>query len=134
MAIVNVNDRGSLECVYPEDAFARDAAQNERASNELLHGVLIGSAPDDTGCFELDRATRHVGEPETPHFLAPTRRDEELIEEGDHHSPRQVAPPQPTAGYSQFLRDIIETAQRVGFRADQSPGYGEPRLKGFRGG
>jgi len=29
----------------------------------------------------LDRATRHVGELETPHFLAPARQDEELIVE-----------------------------------------------------
>jgi len=134
MATVNVNDRSSLERVYPEDAFANDASQNERVPNELLRGVLIGSAPDDSGCFELGRATRHVGELETPHFLAAARRDEELVEEGDHRSPRQVAPPQPATGYSQFLDDIIETARRVGFRADHSPGYGEPRLKGFRGG
>jgi hypothetical protein len=134
MAIVNVNDRSSLERVYPEDAFAHDAAQNERVPNVLLHGVLIGSAPDDSGCFEVDQATRHAGELKTAHFLAPTRRGEELIKEGEHRSPRQVALPQPTTGYRQFLDDIIETARRVGFRADQSPGYGERRLKGFRGG
>ena len=134
MAKVNLNDRVSLERVYPEDAFANDAAQNERAPNELLRGVLIGSAPDDSGCFELDRATRHVGEPETAHFLAPTRQTEELVEQGDHHAPQQTAPPRPAAGYAQFLDEIIETARRVGFRADQSPGFGDPRLKGFRGG
>ena len=95
MATVNANDRSSLERVYPEDAFANDAAQNERVPNELLRGVLISSAPDASGYFGVDRATRHVGEPETPHFLAPARRDEELTDEGDHRAPRQVAPPRP---------------------------------------
>jgi hypothetical protein len=126
MATVNVNDRSSLERVYPEDAFANDGAQNERMPNELWRGGLIASAPDNSGCFEFDRATRH-----SPHFLAPTRRAEEVIKEGDHHSPRQVAPPRPPAGYSQFLDDIVETARRVGSGADHSPGYGETQVKGI---
>jgi hypothetical protein len=134
MTTVNVNDRSSLERVYPEDAFANVWAQNERVPNELWLGLLIASAPDNSGCFELDQAARHVGGLKTPRFLAPARRDEELIKKGDHHSPWQVALRQPAAGYWQFLDDIVETARRVGSRTDQSPGYGEPRLKGFHGG
>jgi hypothetical protein len=90
MATVNVNHRSSPERVYPDDEFANDGAQNERVPNEVLRGVLIGSAPDDSGSFGLDRATRHVGELQTPHFLAATRRGEEPIKVDDHHSPRQV--------------------------------------------
>jgi len=73
MTKVNANDRSTLERTYPEDAFKSDAAQNERVPNAVRHGVRIGSAPDAEGYFELERAARHAGEPETPTFPAPTR-------------------------------------------------------------
>lgn len=134
MTRVNINDRGTLEHGYPPEAFAGDAAQNERVSQALRQGVRIGSAPDEAGWFELERATRHAGEPETPYFLAPARRGEELIEGDQHHPARQVSPARPADGYAQFLDDIVAAAKRFGFRAAESPGRDEPRLKGFRGG
>ena len=133
MARANINDRSSLEQAYPPAAFANNAAQNERAPQELRFGVLIASAPDDQGWFELTRAKRHAGEPETPHFLRPARRSEELVERGNHQPPRQAAPPDPASGYAQFLDDIIVAAERFGFRPEQSPSR-DPRLRGFRGG
>jgi hypothetical protein len=114
MAKVNANDRSTLERTYPEDAFKSDAAQNEKVPNAVRHGVRIGSAPDSEGCFELERATRHAGEPETPTFLAPAQA---------------VVPEQ---GYVQFLDDIVAAAERFGFRADKSPGQGDPRIRGLR--
>lgn len=134
MAKVNVKDRDSLERAYPADAFASDAAQNGLAPNQLVHGVRIGSAPDKDGGFELERAMRHAGEPETPHFLAPSRRAEELVERGHHQAAQQVAEPRPDRGYAQFLDDIVAAAKRFGFRADETPGRDDPRLRGFRGG
>ncbi|HTW53611.1 MAG TPA: hypothetical protein VME45_17095 [Stellaceae bacterium] len=134
MARVNIHDRASLEQAYPAKAFAGDAAQNERASHELRHGVRIGSAPDAAGWFDLERATRHIGEPDTPYFLAPARRAEELVERGHHHAARQDSRPHPAAGYAGFLDDIVAAVKRFGFRAEESPGRDEPRLKGLRGG
>ncbi|HWB51642.1 MAG TPA: hypothetical protein VG651_21215 [Stellaceae bacterium] len=133
MARANTNDRASLEQAYPRDAFANDAAQNERAPHALTHGVLIASAPDEGGWFELTRTRRHAGEPDTPYFLAPARRSEELIEQGHHHAARQVAMPDPARGYARFLDDIVTAAKSAGFRADRSPS-GDPRLRGLRGG
>ena len=133
MARANINDRSSLEQAYPADAFANDAAQNERSPHELRHGLLIATAPDDEGWFELTRAKRHAGEPETPHFLTPARRTEELVARGEHHAATQVAPPDPARGYTQFLDDIVAAAKRFGFRADRSPSR-DPRLRGLRGG
>ena len=134
MTKVNINDRASLRRAYPDEMFANDAAQNERAPSELKHGVRIGSAPDAKGWFELEQATRHIGEPETPHFLAPARRNEELAERGHHGAPHQVSEPKPALGYEKFLDDIVAVAERFGYRADESPGRGDVRLRGFRGG
>jgi len=115
MVKVNANDRGSLESAYPKDAFAGDAARNEVPS-EIVRGVRVGSAPDGDGWFELDIATRHAGEPETPYFLAPARAGET-----EAHS-----------GYAQFLDDIVAAAGRFGFRQEESPGPGDARLHGLR--
>jgi hypothetical protein len=109
MARVNTNDRGSLERLYPKDVFASDAARNE-LPNAIARGARIASAPDEGGWFELERASRHTGEPETPHFLAPQK--------GQDHR--------------QFLDDIVAAAHRFGFRPKESPGQGDPRIKGLR--
>jgi hypothetical protein len=132
MATANVNDRGSLERVYPKDAFAGDAAQNDQAKCEVFHGVHIGSAPDEDGNFELQRATRHVGEPPSADYLAPFRRTEEPLDQARNNGPAQGSTSEPARGYAQFLDDIVSVARRFGYRADESPGPGDPRLHGLR--
>jgi len=132
MAKVNVNERTSLEDAYPRDAFAGDAARNELVPNIVLHGVRIGSAPGKDGMFELERTARHTGEPQSPTFLAPARREAELVERDPHSAPVQVSTPVPSAGYDRFLDDIFAAAKRYGFRAEESPGRGDARLKGLR--
>jgi hypothetical protein len=134
MARININDRAALERAYPQDAFASDAARNERVPNPLQHGVRIGSAPDADGWFEMERGTRHTGEPETAYFLTPARRAEELVDRRGYSAPVQVAAPAPGRGYAQFLDDIVAAAERFGFRKEDSPGPGDVRLRGFRGG
>src|SRR5580704_14504528 len=120
MAKANVNDRRSLERAYPANAFARDAARNELASSAVLHGVRIDQAPDGGGTFALSRVQQHVGEPVARDFLAPVRRDAELIDEG--RAPAQVAPPHPRGGYDRFLDDVVAAAKRFGFRPEDAPG------------
>jgi hypothetical protein len=114
MTRVNANDRMSLERAYPPDIFASDAAQNGKTPTEILRGVRVGSAPDQAGFFELERARRHVGEPETSYFLPPAESQE------------------PDRGYARFLADIVTAAGRFGFRKEDSPGRGEGRLRGLR--
>jgi hypothetical protein len=124
MARVNTHDRTTLERAYPAEEFARDAARNE-TTDAIRHGVMIGRAPDQEGWFEIECAARHAGEPETPYFLAPTRRVAD---------PRETPVPHPDHGYGEFLGDIIAAAKRHGFKPEESPGAGEPRLRGLRGG
>jgi hypothetical protein len=132
MATANVNDRGSLERAYPEDVFANDAAQNDQAKAEVFHGVHIASAPDRDGNFELQRATRHVGEPPSADYLTPVRRTAEPLAQARDDGPAPESAPEPARGYAQFLDDIVNAARRFGYRADESPGPGDPRLRGLR--
>jgi hypothetical protein len=132
MTKVNIHDRASLEQAYPRETFASDAAQNDLAPNELVHGLRIGTAPDEDGWFELEPATRHAGEPKTPNFLAPARRTAELVDRGRYSAPEQTAPPEPDDGYARFLDDVVGAARRFGYRPEESPGIGDPRLRGLR--
>jgi hypothetical protein len=132
MPWANVNDRASLERVYPPEAYARDVARNDQALDPLRYGVAVRSAPDAGGRFELSQAVRHPGEPESPVFLAPAKRVEELVDGG--RAPSQRGPAQPQRGYDAFLDDIVDAATRFGFRPEDAPGRNEPRLRGLRGG
>jgi hypothetical protein len=123
-APANINDRRSIERIYSPDAFARDAAENDRHRIEILKGVRIASAPDENGNFALQPAAQYAGEvPGTP-FLAPFhRRTAEEYASDD---------PDPRHGYDAFIDEIIDAARRHGYRADESPGPGDPRLRGAR--
>jgi hypothetical protein len=70
----NIFQRETIEAIYPCDVFENDAGLNSTADAATLHGVFIGSAPDNQGEFRIARATRQVGE--APHesgslFLCP---------------------------------------------------------------
>ena len=97
----------------------RDAAENDRSGVELLHGVRIGSLPDEAGDFDLEPAARHAGEVPGAVFLAPFHRAT-----ATEHAP---ADPDPRHGYEAFVAEIIDAAQRFGYSAAASPGPGDPR-------
>jgi hypothetical protein len=120
----NVNDRRSIERLYPPDAFARDAAENDRPGIAILRGVRIAAAPDADGNFPLEPAARHAGEMPAAPFLAPFRRRAASENAGADPDPRRL--------YDAFLDDIIAAARRYGYRAEASPGPGDPRLCGPR--
>jgi hypothetical protein len=124
MTNANVHDRRSIEQVYPRDAFARDAAENDRASIETLKGVRIVSAPDEAGDFELDPAAQYAGEIAGAVFLAPFHRRTPSADGGTGSDPHH--------GYDAFVDEIIEAAWRHGYRAAASPGPGDARLRGER--
>ena len=124
MAKANIHSRSTLEEVYSPDAFASDAAQNGRVPNTVVSGVRILSAPDAAGDFDLERATKQIGEAASTSFLAPHRRENRTQDAGRDSDPR--------AGYEAFLADIVAVAQRFGFEPEVSPGRDEPRLRGLR--
>ncbi len=144
MAKANIHDRRSIERVYPPDAFAVDAAENQKQpANELLLGVCIYSAPDEMGDFEIERAARHRGEVGEAAFL-PAQRSLSMHDAGtaDDKAGGKAASrsgqvfagqnPAARADYDNFIDEVIETASRRGFRADESPGPGDARLRGLR--
>ena len=132
MPKANIHRRETIEQVYPPDAFASDAAENGPATNEVVLGVRILSAPDEGGNFEFERARQHVGEAGAPTFLAPQRREDRLINSGRDSPAAQSAQPDPRQGYGDFLADIVAAAQKFGFEPEKSPSRDEPRLQGLR--
>ena len=123
-ARANINDRQSIERLYPPNTFARDAAENDRHRIEILKGVRIASAPDETGNFELEPAAQYAGEVPGTVFLAPFHPRTAEEHAGDDPDPRH--------GYDAFIDEIIDAARRYGYRAGESPGPDDPRLRGAR--
>lgn len=127
MSTASIHDRGALERAYPRDAFAGDAAQNDSTASAVRRGVRVLSAPDAAGEFGLERASRQVGEAASAAvFLAPRRRA------GGAGSAAGSGGPDPYDGYEEFLDAIIAAARQFGFAADESPGRGDPRIRGLR--
>jgi hypothetical protein len=123
MSKANIRERQSIARIYPPDTFANDAARNGIVKSQVLHGVRVLSAPDAAGEFDLEPAMQQVGEAPSPTFLAPRRREDRL-------GPSQRSDPRD--GYEAFLDDIIAAAERLGYAAEESPGPGDPRLRGLR--
>ncbi len=135
----NVNDRASIEAVYPLAAFEEDAARNALADAPVVHGVRIDSAPDAQGWFALARARHHVGEltnfadaiflhPESPQLAAPL-----LGSDPDGTAQMPAAMPElRRQEYEAFINRVIEAARTADFA--EPIGRDEPRLKGFHGG
>ena len=132
MPTANIQHRDTIERVYPPDAFASDAAQNGQVTNQIVRGVRIRSAPNATGDFDFERASQQVGEPASPTFLAPHRREERSITAGRDGPATESTWPDPREGYADFLADIVSAASQFGFEPEKTPGRDEPRLQGLR--
>jgi len=120
MTKANIQDRATLERAYPFEVYARDAAQNTLAESQVVRGIRILSAPDAVGTFELEPASRHIGEIAGAAFLAPQRQNG-----GSGEIDQQAV-------YGEFLDEIIAAAQRSGFEPEQAPGRNDSRLRGLR--
>jgi hypothetical protein len=134
----NINDRASIEALYPRSAFAEDAGRNALGKTPVLYGVRIGSAPDEQGWFSLVR--HHIGEPgggaqavflsaQEPH-LAATRVGADPGEGG--LQPPEAAVSNQADEYRAFIDSILDTARSADF--EEAIGRGDPRLRGFHGG
>ena len=142
MSSANVNDRASIERLYPHEAFEADAARNALPKADVLHGVRIASAVSEDGAFELQRTSQQVGENDPlgdTLFLAPfpTEAQGALRQTpaygGAEENPGALAKAaDKLPDYDAFVDRIAETARRAAFK--DPIGRHEPRLKGFHGG
>jgi hypothetical protein len=139
----NIFRRETIEASYPRDVFETDAGLNSTADAVILHGVFIGSAPDEQGQFRIARATRQVGE--TPHesgslFLSPFMGKAygafslqggskgAVIENRDIMEPHSEE-------YIAFIDEFIQAARNLCAPAAQSDaGSDGDRFRGLRGG
>ena len=139
MSRANVNDRKTVEAVYPREAFEEDAGRNSRDKGEIVFGVRIDSGPDAQGGFSLARAGRHVGElkgsPEAvfipanqPHLSASS---ESRLEPGAPDGPVDAQTVRQQE-YDAFVERILDAARTANI--PEPMGYEDARLKGFRGG
>jgi hypothetical protein len=139
MQKANINDRHTVEAVYPLEVFEEDAARNALDKSPVIHGVRIDSVPDAQGWFVLVRARRHVGKltgsreavflPATePHLSAPMGSDPNAgtpqRREGTAETRRQE--------YEAFVERILDEARSADI--PEPIGREETRLQGFRGG
>lgn len=133
----NINDRTSIQKIYPMAAWEQDGSRNAQSNAAIVYGVKILSAPDDKGSFELVRMSQHVAEndPESDQiFLTPFESGAAEAVEGATYS-GGVQPPgyQHSDGdYESFVDAILEAARTAHFKP--AIGVGDGRIKGFRGG
>jgi hypothetical protein len=135
MKAANINDRASIEQIYPRAVFEREAQANTRAKASVIYGVRIHSMPDESGAFQLIRASHHVGEDERQSgsvFLCPFAQEVAYVEQGNDDG---AVEPRRDAGivrgdYDAFVDKIIDTARTA--RLDEAPGRGDMRLQGLR--
>jgi hypothetical protein len=142
MPDANINDRGSVERLYPRDDFERDAGENSDAKATAHRGLRILSAVDPNGRFSAERGSRHVGErdPESDTvFVAPfpAQSQAPLQQTNTYGGPVETS--DPTQGgqekgdeYQAFIDRIIAAAKAAEFKP--AIGRHEARLRGFHGG
>lgn len=119
-SVANINDRSTIERVYPFARYRQDANRNTIPNAQILHGVTVASPPDESGAFHLHEAERQSGELEAiaggyAFFLPP------MGGAGDLEADK--------ADYAGFIDRIVETARQV--RKVQPA---DERLHGFHGG
>jgi hypothetical protein len=116
--VANINDRASIESVYPLERFRADANRNSIQNAAILHGVTVLSTPDASGAFHLEHAERQSGERDVTGdsiFVAA------MGGAGDLESDR--------ADYTAFIDRVVQAAHAV-----RKQGANDGRLAGFHGG
>jgi hypothetical protein len=135
--IANIHDRASIERIYPEAVFALEAGENSRAKTMVHKGVRILSSVDDKGDFEIERASRQVGEdggPDQAIFLSPdlVSSADALVEGGGYGTTIQLESGEQAhkaADYLAFIDRIIGAAKQADIRPAPA---GDERLRGPR--
>jgi len=124
----NIHDRASIQSIYPEEVWEQDAAQNSIPTAEVRHGLLIRTACDAQGSFEVDRIGRNVAEDTPEHdavFLCPYMgKAGNLFASvpGVHgaYALRAGADMNVIEDYQAFINLVIEAARGFGRAPDRS--------------
>jgi hypothetical protein len=148
MTSARINDRASVERLYPRDAFEADAGSNAQGKATVLKGLRILSGPDASGAFRVARASQHVGEVHAGEaqgrgnglFLAPDLGANFAAlaqKDTDYGGAEEKADAMRSvdaraAEYDAFIDRVIAAASASDF--EEPIGRGEERLKGFHGG
>ena len=142
MPDANVNDRSSVERLYPRDDFDRDAGENSDAKATVHRGLRIVSPVGPDGRFGAERGLRHVGESDPEGdtvFVAPFLAQGFAPLRGtDAYGGAAETGDAPAGGgrkdqdYRAFIDRIIEAARAAEFKP--AVGQHEDRLRGFHGG
>lgn len=132
MSNANINERASIEAIYPRAVFLRESNANARAKASMLRGLSIRSAPDADGNIAIARAARHVGE-QTPDegalFLCPFAQATPHAAEYPAAATAGAAA-DPRDPYDEFIDRVIAAARTAPL--PEPTGRGDPRLKGLR--
>jgi len=137
---VNINERASIEEVYPYERFEQDAGRNSIGNASVLHGLKIMSQPDADGTFELTTAKHQVGErnPEGDTvFLPPYLMRDSAPDGGNAYAGQQESgdvlaeAARNRADYASYIDRVLAQARVAHFKA---PIGNDPRLAGFHGG
>jgi len=141
MGTANINDRTSLEKLYPRERFEQDAARNIAADTSVVHGLLVTSAPDENGAFSVAGLSRQVGEgdPEgdSLFFIPHLHEAGEGLVAGPYGGEREKADSEAKvdrrgADYKRFLDRVLKAVRSAEFKTPI--GRSDERVKGFRGG
>jgi hypothetical protein len=142
MPDANINERSSIERLYPREDFDRDAGENSDAKATVHRGLRIVSPIDGEGRFSAERGSRHVGEgdPEGDTvFVAPFlgAGPAPLQQSGAYGGPAETEEPSAAPGrkaqdYHAFVDRIIAAAKGADFKP--AVGRHDGRLRGFHGG
>ena len=142
MPEANINDRTSVERLYPRDDFEREARANSDAKGTVHRGLRIVSAVDQDGRFSAERGSRHVAESDPEGdtvFVAPflVRAHAPLQQSDTYGGPAETGEALPARvqkpdDYLAFIDRIVEAAKTAVFKS--AIGRDDERLRGFHGG
>jgi hypothetical protein len=139
MQTASIDDRASIEAIYPPAAFDEDAARNAAGDADVLYGLRVEAVPDAEGRFIFARSRQHAGEardptealflsPDGEHLLAAAASS---LRTGEEEA-AAAKPDERRKAYARFIDRVIEAVRAADF---QKPiGRGEERLEGFHGG
>jgi hypothetical protein len=120
-----------MEGIYKRETWAAEFGSNSRGSQQILHGRLIESSPDDAGNFRIRRATQQTADKESQShaiFIRPYMGKSYgafTAAPGLHGAfeEKHGALDSPDGEYADFIARVLETAAHA--RLGHIPGHGE---------